>query len=112
MLSLKKTSPSSTAAGSNGCPSSHEAKEQKLSSRNSQRSTVGDDARVTGRPSHRTLPGFFSFIQLYLCLFIVMPSGYSSFLNFDVALIAEIMSKGERMTYEELCNAVLPVWLL
>nr|GMD03285.1 uncharacterized protein LOC109165199 isoform X2 [Ipomoea batatas] len=82
VLSLKKTSPSSTAAGSNGCPSSHEAKEQKLSSRNSQRSTVGDDARVTGRPSHRTLP----------------------------ALIAEIMSKGERMTYEELCNAVLPHW--
>ncbi|CAI9289059.1 unnamed protein product [Lactuca saligna] len=33
-------------------------------------------------PTHRTLPG----------------------------LIAEIMSKGKRMTYEELCNAVLPHW--
>ena len=26
-----------------------------------------------------------------------------------VGLIAEIMSEGKRMTYEELCNAVLPV---
>lgn len=29
-----------------------------------------------------------------------------------VGLIAEIMSKGQRMTYEELCNAVLPVQML
>ncbi|KAK1436099.1 hypothetical protein QVD17_01874 [Tagetes erecta] len=36
----------------------------------------------TGVPAHRTLPG----------------------------LIADIMSKGKRMTYEELCNAVLPHW--
>lgn len=26
-----------------------------------------------------------------------------------LGLIAEIMSEGKRMTYEELCNAVLPV---
>ncbi|KAJ0770250.1 putative chromatin regulator PHD family [Helianthus annuus] len=36
----------------------------------------------TGGPTHRTLPG----------------------------LLADIMSKGKRMTYEELCNAVLPHW--
>lgn len=29
-----------------------------------------------------------------------------------IGLINDIMSKGRRMTYEELCNAVLPVWLL
>ncbi|CAH2035034.1 unnamed protein product [Thlaspi arvense] len=38
--------------------------------------------RNKGTPVHRTLPG----------------------------LINEIMSKGKRMTYEELCNAVLPHW--
>ncbi|ESQ33500.1 hypothetical protein EUTSA_v10006636mg [Eutrema salsugineum] len=38
--------------------------------------------RNNGTPVHRTLPG----------------------------LINEIMSKGKRMTYEELCNAVLPHW--
>lgn len=31
---------------------------------------------------------------------------------FYVGLINEIMSKGRRMTYEELCNAVLPVRFL
>ncbi|KAI7757947.1 hypothetical protein M8C21_028192, partial [Ambrosia artemisiifolia] len=36
----------------------------------------------TGGPAHRTLPG----------------------------LIADIMSKGKRMAYEDLCNAVLPHW--
>ncbi|KAK9049752.1 hypothetical protein SSX86_031276 [Deinandra increscens subsp. villosa] len=36
----------------------------------------------TGNPTHNTLPG----------------------------LIADIMSKGKRMTYEELCNVVLPHW--
>lgn len=29
--------------------------------------------------------------------------------QFSAGLIAEIMSEGKRMTYEELCNAVLPV---
>ena len=28
----------------------------------------------------------------------------------NAGLINDIMSKGRRMTYEELCNAVLPVW--
>ena len=28
----------------------------------------------------------------------------------NAGLINDIMSKGKRMTYEELCNAVLPVW--
>ncbi|CAH9106550.1 unnamed protein product [Cuscuta europaea] len=86
VISVKKTtSPSSSAvAGSNDVPSSHEAKELNLSSHKSQRNTIcdDDDARVSGRHSPRTLPG----------------------------LIAEIMSKGERMRYEELCNAVLPHW--
>ncbi|XP_061342586.1 uncharacterized protein LOC133288782 isoform X2 [Gastrolobium bilobum] len=41
-----------------------------------------DDTATAGRPVHRTLPG----------------------------LINDIMSKGKRMTYEELCNAVLPHW--
>ncbi|VFQ59817.1 unnamed protein product [Cuscuta campestris] len=82
VISLKTSPSSSTAGGSNCVPSSHEVKEPKLSSsKNSQRNTVGNDARVSEHPA-RTLPG----------------------------LIAEIMSKGERMTYEELCNAVLPHW--
>jgi hypothetical protein len=34
------------------------------------------------------------------------------FLASSIGLINEIMSKGRRMTYVELCNAVLPVWLL
>lgn len=51
------------------------------SSADSPRNNSDDDAGTKG-PVHRTLPG----------------------------LIAEIMSKGERMTYEELCNAVLPHW--
>ncbi|KAL8138908.1 hypothetical protein V2J09_004909 [Rumex salicifolius] len=51
------------------------------SSADSPRNNSDDDAGTKG-PLHRTLPG----------------------------LIAEIMSKGQCMTYEELCNAVLPHW--
>ncbi|PIN24192.1 hypothetical protein CDL12_03078 [Handroanthus impetiginosus] len=52
------------------------------SSRPSSRNGSDDDPRMVGRQTNRTLPG----------------------------LIAEIMSEGKRMTYEELCNAVLPHW--
>ncbi|XP_073042999.1 uncharacterized protein [Primulina eburnea] len=48
----------------------------------SSRNSSDDDPRILGHPTSRTLPG----------------------------LIAEIMSEGKRMTYEELCNAVLPHW--
>ncbi|KAL7111066.1 hypothetical protein ACP275_05G064600 [Erythranthe tilingii] len=53
-----------------------------LSSRPSSRNISDDDPRMAGRLTKRTLPG----------------------------LIAEIMSEGKRMTYEELCNAVVPHW--
>ncbi|XP_075517910.1 uncharacterized protein LOC142552152 [Primulina tabacum] len=46
------------------------------------RNSSDDDPRMLGHPTNHTLPG----------------------------LIAEIMSEGKRMTYEELCNAVLPHW--
>uniref|UniRef100_A0A5B6ZMZ7 Zinc finger PHD-type domain-containing protein n=1 Tax=Davidia involucrata TaxID=16924 RepID=A0A5B6ZMZ7_DAVIN len=82
--SVKKCIPSaSTATVSSGLSSSAEVNEQNFSStRNSPRNASDDDTGTNGGPSHRTLPG----------------------------LIAEIMSKGKRMTYEELCNAVLPHW--
>ncbi|KAL1568809.1 hypothetical protein AAHA92_00371 [Salvia divinorum] len=48
----------------------------------SSRSAADDDPRMVGRQTNPTLPG----------------------------LIAEIMSEGKRMTYEELCNAVLSHW--
>ncbi|CAA0806680.1 RING/FYVE/PHD zinc finger superfamily protein [Striga hermonthica] len=48
----------------------------------SSRATSDNDQRVVGRQTTRTLPG----------------------------LIAEIMCEGKRITYEELCNAVLPHW--
>lgn len=50
--------------------------------RPSSRNVSDEDPRMVGRQTNRTLPG----------------------------LIAEIMSEGKRMTYEELCNAVLPHW--
>nr|XP_043630858.1 protein phosphatase 1 regulatory subunit 12A [Erigeron canadensis] len=50
--------------------------------RSSPQNASDDEPGAVGAPTHRTLP----------------------------ALIAEIMSKGKRMTYEELCNAVLPHW--
>lgn len=80
--SLKKshTLASNTSASSSLC-SPNEANEPDLSSMHNSPSAAAD-AKVVGHPSHQTLPG----------------------------LIAEIMSKGQRMTYEELCNAVLPHW--
>ncbi|KAG9453115.1 hypothetical protein H6P81_006019 [Aristolochia fimbriata] len=71
---------------SNTCPSSSfETNERNLSSTlASSRDASDDDVAATAiaGPSFRTLPG----------------------------LIDEIMSKGKRVTYEELCNAVLPHW--
>lgn len=50
-----------------------------------------------------------------LLFVLVVMTVYLPFSPFDdpcIGLINEIMSKGRRMTYEELCNAVLPVCLL
>ncbi|CAM8995946.1 unnamed protein product [Rhodiola kirilowii] len=52
------------------------------SSRNSLKSVSDEEVGIGGSPTFRTLPG----------------------------LISEIMSKGKRMSYDELCNAVLPHW--
>lgn len=84
LLSVKKNIPTvSTTTTNSGLSSSTEANDRNLSSlRNSPRNTSDDDTGAVGGPVHRTLPG----------------------------LINEIMSKGRRMTYEELCNAVLPHW--
>ncbi|KAL3362543.1 hypothetical protein AABB24_015109 [Solanum stoloniferum] len=83
--SLKKshTLTSNTTASSSLC-SPNEVNEQNLSAMHNSPSAAAAaaDAKVVDYPSHQTLPG----------------------------LIAEIMSKGQRMTYEELCNAVLPHW--
>ncbi|KAL3613744.1 hypothetical protein CASFOL_041818 [Castilleja foliolosa] len=63
--------------------SSPDASGHKLSSnRPSSRATSDDDPRMVGRLTNRTLPG----------------------------LISEIMREGKRITYEELCNSVLPHW--
>ncbi|XP_062074710.1 uncharacterized protein LOC133778718 [Humulus lupulus] len=85
METFKRNIPSNSVATTNGGPSaSAEANERNLPSiRSSPRNTSDDDTGTVGDgPVHRTLPG----------------------------LINEIMSKGKRMTYEELCNAVLPHW--
>ncbi|KAL6272898.1 hypothetical protein ACE6H2_023590 [Prunus campanulata] len=74
----------STATTNNGPSSSTEATNRNVSSvRSSPRNASDDDTGTVG-PGHRTFPGN--------------------------CLINEIMSKGRRMTYEELCNAVLPHW--
>lgn len=79
---VNRSIPPTTTANS-GPSSSTEANEQTVSpTHNSPRNASDDDTDTVGRPTHRTLPG----------------------------LIAEIMSKGKRMAYEELCNAVLPHW--
>ncbi|KAL6979387.1 hypothetical protein U1Q18_021052 [Sarracenia purpurea var. burkii] len=84
VYAVKKSAPSASAVSLCGGPSSStEANEQIFSSMcNSPRNTSDDDTGTIRGPTHRTLPG----------------------------LIAEIMSKGKRMTYEELCGAVLPHW--
>ncbi|XP_004309526.1 PREDICTED: uncharacterized protein LOC101300304 [Fragaria vesca subsp. vesca] len=81
--SYKKTIPStSIPTASSGRSSSTEANDRNLPSvRSSPRNVSDDDMGAVG-PVHHTLPG----------------------------LINEIMSKGRRMTYEELCNAVMPHW--
>ncbi|KAG6405436.1 hypothetical protein SASPL_133025 [Salvia splendens] len=63
--------------------SSVDANGHNVSNRPSSRSAADDDRQMVSRQTNRTLPG----------------------------LIAEIMSEGKRMTYEELCNAVLPLTL-
>ncbi|RVW91635.1 hypothetical protein CK203_024175 [Vitis vinifera] len=82
--SVKKNIPlASNTTANSGPSSSNEVNDQNLASvRNSPRNMSDDDAGTVRVPAHRTLPG----------------------------LINDIMSKGRRMTYEELCNAVLPHW--
>lgn len=78
----KKNIPVLTTSTSSGPSSSNEANDNKVSSiHNTPINNSDDDTGMVGGP-HRTLP----------------------------ALINEIMSKRRRMTYEELCNAVLPHW--
>ncbi|KAJ7952215.1 PHD finger protein family [Quillaja saponaria] len=74
--------PSASTATSNCDPSSPPNDRNLSSIHDSPRNISDDDTSTVGGPVHRTLPG----------------------------LINEIMSKGRRMTYEELCNAVLPHW--
>ncbi|XVF10291.1 hypothetical protein REPUB_Repub07fG0170000 [Reevesia pubescens] len=72
-----------TTTANSGPSSSTEANDQNLSSiHGSPRNSSDDDTGTVRGSVPRTLPG----------------------------LINEIMSKGRRMTYEELCNAVLPHW--
>ncbi|OMP02789.1 Zinc finger, PHD-type [Corchorus olitorius] len=79
----KSVPPAPTTTTNSGPSSSTEANDQNLSSIRSSPRNISDDDMGTLRGSvPRTLPG----------------------------LINEIMSKGRRMTYEELCNAVLPHW--
>ncbi|GAB2300804.1 hypothetical protein Dimus_034837 [Dionaea muscipula] len=79
---VQKSAPRVSATASGSVPFSTNANEQKIPlKRNSPKNNSDEDTASKG-PAHRTLP----------------------------ALIAGIMSKGRRMTYEELCNAVLPHW--
>ncbi|KAG6407704.1 hypothetical protein SASPL_130706 [Salvia splendens] len=79
--SMKKTNANSSMS------SSVDANGHNVSNRPSSRSAADDDRQMIAK----------SMVYHYLGL------------NF-VGLIAEIMSEGKRMTYEELCNAVLPHW--
>ncbi|MCL7021594.1 hypothetical protein MKW94_006399 [Papaver nudicaule] len=75
--------PSFTYTAIGGPSSSSEANDHRPSSvRSSSRDMSDDDLGAVMGPTPRTLPG----------------------------LLDEIMSKGKRMSYEELCNAVLPHW--
>ncbi|XP_031259072.1 uncharacterized protein LOC116117184 isoform X1 [Pistacia vera] len=82
--SVKKNMPSlSNTTANSGPSSSTEVNDHNVSSvRYSPRNISDDDTGTNRGPVHRTLPG----------------------------LINDIMGKGKRMTYEELCNAVLPHW--
>ncbi|XP_022640984.1 uncharacterized protein LOC106771920 isoform X3 [Vigna radiata var. radiata] len=81
--SIAKNIVSSTSAIANSDPSSPPEDQNLSSMRNSPRNISDDDTATAGRPAHHTLPGLINEI---------------------------IMSKGRRMTYEELCSAVLPHW--
>ncbi|KAJ9148162.1 hypothetical protein P3X46_030244 [Hevea brasiliensis] len=75
--------PASTSTANSGPSSPTNVNEHHFSStRNSPRNMSDEETSTVQGTVHRTLPG----------------------------LINEIMSKGRRMTYEELCNAVLPHW--
>ncbi|XWS50182.1 hypothetical protein CRYUN_Cryun12cG0067100 [Craigia yunnanensis] len=78
----KNVPPAPTTTTSSGPSSSTEANHNLSSIRSSPRNLSDDDTDTVHGSVPRTLPG----------------------------LINEIMSKGRRMTYEELCNAVLPHW--
>ncbi|GMJ00484.1 hypothetical protein like AT1G32810 [Hibiscus trionum] len=79
----KNVRATSTTTSNSGPSSSTEANEQNLSYiRGSPRNFSDDDTGTVCGSVPRTLPG----------------------------LINDIMSKGRRMTYEELCNAILPHW--
>nr|KYP74570.1 PHD finger protein At1g33420 family [Cajanus cajan] len=80
--SIASNTVSPTSAIANSDPSSPPEDQNLSSMHNSPRNISDDDTTTAGRPVHRTLPG----------------------------LINEIMSTGKRMTYVELCNAVLPHW--
>ncbi|CDP12244.1 unnamed protein product [Coffea canephora] len=83
VYSTKKSNAPSGATAAGDLSSPAEGNEHNLlSTRHSSRTPIDDEKGVVGHHTHRTLPG----------------------------LLAEIMSKGQRMTYEELCNAVLPHW--
>lgn len=79
---VDKSLPPASTSLSSGPSSSTEANEQNMSSSRNSTQNASDDTGTVGRATPRTLPG----------------------------LLAEIMSKGKRMAYEELCNAVLPHW--
>ncbi|XP_045806472.1 uncharacterized protein LOC123899401 isoform X1 [Trifolium pratense] len=73
---------STTSSIGNGRSPSPREDRNLSSMRSSPRNISDDDTATAGRPVHHTLPG----------------------------LINNIMSKGKRMTYEELCNVVEPHW--
>lgn len=83
--SVRKNVEDVSISAANSGPSSTDANERKSSSTRDSPVNNAEDDTGTNKglaPVHRTLPG----------------------------LIAEIMGAGRRMTYEELCNAVLPHW--
>ncbi|CAN1254805.1 PHD finger protein At1g33420 [Linum perenne] len=79
----KSTAPVSNSTANSGRSSSTDGNDHHVSSRRKSPQNISDEETgPAGGSVRRTLPG----------------------------LINEIMSKGKRMTYEELCNAVLPHW--
>lgn len=107
--SFKKTAPSTSIPTANSGPSSStEANDRNVSSvRSSPRNASDDDTGAVG-PVHPTLPGSCNFsVSFLLYIVYLFILAYPCFPY--AGLINEIMSKGRRMTYEELCNAVMPV---